>query len=154
MEKNIEQILTNDIELFFTSLNKFSHKVGINYWHMGFQTKYRYNMFGKFKQKHLIEACIRRAASSHGINIRVIYIMPDHVHMLVTLPRGMTDSKALMLLKGASAHRFFKNHPKSRLRLPQGHLWSTGGFAITVGYNDIETVTHYILNQGKNKVTA
>ncbi|MBU1632748.1 MAG: hypothetical protein ABH824_00930, partial [Nanoarchaeota archaeon] len=44
------------------------------------------------------------------------------------------------LLKGGSAYIFFKHHPKSRLRLPKGHLWSAGGCATTVGYNDFDTV--------------
>ena len=73
--------------------------------------------------------------------------MPEHVHLLVTLPHNITDSKALQLLKGGSAFIFFKNHEKSRMRLPQGHLWSAGGCAITVGYNEYSTVEKYIQNQ-------
>jgi len=80
--------------------------------------------------------------------------MPEHIHMRVTLPHNITDSKALMLLKGGSAYIFFKNHPKSRLRLPKGHLWSAGGCAITVGYNDITTVDNYILNQEQHHALA
>ncbi|MBU2442435.1 MAG: transposase, partial [Nanoarchaeota archaeon] len=81
----------------------------------------------------MAEACIRKMAYNHGLKIHILKVLPDHVHILVTLPRGMLDSKALMLLKGGSAYYFFKNHPKSRLRLPQGHLWSAGGCAVTVG---------------------
>ncbi|MBU1200932.1 MAG: transposase, partial [Nanoarchaeota archaeon] len=47
-------------------------------------------------------------------------------------------------LKGGSAYYFFKNHPKSRLRLPQGHLWSAGGCAVTVGYSEFTTTWNYI----------
>lgn len=104
-------------------------------------------MFQKFKQKSLAEAAIRNVAYRHNIKIHVMYIMPEHVHMLVTLPHGVNDSRALMLLKGGSAYLFFKNHEKSRLRLPRGHLWSAGGCATTVGYNDLATVEHYFLNQ-------
>jgi len=28
----------------------------------------------------------------------------------------------MQLIKGGSAYKFFKNHQKSRLRLPQGHF--------------------------------
>ena len=80
--------------------------------------------------------------------------MPEHVHMMVTLPHNMTDSKAMMLIKGASAYYFFKNHEKSRLRLPRGHLWSEGGCAITVGYNEFSTVFNYIENQEQHHGTA
>ena len=66
----------------------------------------------------------------------------------------MTDSRALMLLKGGSAHLFFKNHEKSRLRLPRGHLWSAGGCATTVGYNELSTVENYIKNQNEYHALA
>jgi len=130
-----------------TSLKNYSHKVGVNFWHIEFATKYRYEMFGKFKQQHLVEGCIRKTAHKHSIKIHVIKVMSDHVHMLVSLPHNITDSKALMFLKGGSAYYFLKNHEKSRLRLPQGHLWSAGGCAVTVGYNEYSTVENYILNQ-------
>jgi len=138
----------------FSTLKNYAHKVGLNYWHIEFATKYRYNMFGKFKQKNLAETCIRNVASKHNIKIHVLKVMPDHIHMMVTLPHNITDSKALLLLKGGSAFLFFKNHPKSRLRLPRGHLWSAGGCAVTVGYNEYSTVENYIKNQEKHHAIA
>jgi putative transposase len=138
------------MEQKFVSLRKYSHKVGINFWHIEFATKYRYKMFGKFAQRNIAVASIRKVAHRHHIKIFILAVMPDHVHMRVSLPHGMTDSKALMLIKGGSAYHFFKNHPKSRLRLPQGHLWSEGGCAVTVGYNDLNTVDNYILRQAEH----
>ena len=138
----------------FTTLKHYCHKVGKNFWHIEFATKYRYKMFGKFKQRHLIEASIRKVATKHHIIIHIIKVMPEHVHLLVTLPHNITDSKALQLLKGGSAYIFFKNHEKSRLRLPQGHLWSAGGCAITVGYNEFSTVEKYIQNQEEHHAVA
>ena len=81
-------------------------------------------------------------------------MMPEHVHMLVTLPHNITESKAMQLIKGGSAYTFFKNHPNSRIRLPQGHLWSAGGCATTVGYNEYSTVENYIDNQEKHHAIA
>ena len=128
-------------------LRHYSHKVGINFWHIEFATKYRYKMFGKIKQHNIIQACIRNVCKRHNIKIHVFEVLPDHVHLMVTLPHNMTESQAMQLVKGGSAYRFFKNHPRSRLRLPQGHLWSAGGCATTVGYNEYGTVYEYIINQ-------
>jgi len=72
--------------------------------------------------------------------------MPEHVHMLITLPHYVIDSKALMLLKGGSAFLFFKYYPKSKIRLSRGRLWS-GGCATMGGYNEFNTVQNYIQNQ-------
>ena len=135
-------------------LKQYSHKVGINFWHIEFGTKYRYKMFGKDKQNNLILACLRKVCKTHNIKIHVLEAMPDHVHMMVTLPKGMLDSKAIQLIKGASAYKFFKNHPKSKLRLPQGHLWSAGGCMVTVGYNEFSTVFNYIQNQKEHHAIA
>ena len=110
------------MELVNIELEHYNHKVGMNFWHINWQTKYRYKMFAKFEYKNLCEACIRKAASRHKIEIHFITVMPDHIHSLVTLPKGMTDEKVMQLLKGGSSYSFFKNHPKARLRYPQGHL--------------------------------
>jgi len=138
----------------FNTLKKFSHKVGLNLWHIEFATKYRYKMFSKEERQKLVEACIRKVAHKFQITIRLITVLPEHVHMLVTFPHGMTESRALMLLKGGSAYHFFRNHPKSRLRLPRGSLWSAGGCAITVGYNELSTVENYIKNQVEHHASA
>jgi len=137
----------------FRTLKNYSHKVGLNFWHIKFATKYCYKMFGKFKQKNLVEALIRKVATKHKIKIHILKVMPEHIHMLVTLPHNITNSKTLMLLKGRSAYTFFKNHPKSRMRLPKEHLWSAEGCEITVGYNKFATVEKYILNQKVHHAT-
>ena len=137
------------MEFVNIELEHYNHKVGINFWHLTWQTKYRYNMFAKFKYKSLCEASIRKAAKRHNIEIHLISVMPDHVHMLATLPKGMNDEKAFQLLKGGSSYAFFKNHTKARLRYPQGHLWSRGGTAVTVGYNQFSDTVKYILEQAK-----
>ena len=111
-------------------------------------------MFSKFQYQHLCEACIRKVAHNHGIEIHIISVMPDHVHALVTLPKGMNEEKALQLLKGGSAYLFFRNHPKARLRYPQGHLWGRGGCAVTVGYNQFSDTQLYILNQAQHHAVA
>ena len=137
-----------------TKLNHYSHKVGLNFWHLEWCTKYRYKMMRKFEHKNLAEAAIRKASREHDIEIHSISVMPDHVHLLVTLPRGTDERKALQLLKGRSAYLIFKNHERFRLRYPQGHFWSGGGCAITVGYNDVTSMTAYIENQEQHHASA
>ena len=130
-----------------------NHSVGDSIWHMEWCPKYRYKMFRKFKYKNLVAACIRKAATEHGIEISILNVMPEHLHTIVKLPLTMTPSKALQLLKGRSSYLFFRAHPKARLRYPKGHLWSRGKFASSIGFSDIEKTTSYIRNQEiKHKV--
>ena len=135
-------------------LEHYNHKVGINFWHLNWQTKYRYKMFAKFEYQHLCEACVRKAAHEHNIHLRIINVMPDHLHLIATLPKGMSDEEAMQILKGRSAYLFFKNHTKSRLRYPKGHLWSRGGSAVTVGYNQLSDTEQYILKQTEHHAAA
>ncbi len=137
-----------------TTLKHFSHKVGLNFWHFEWCTKYRYNMMRKLENKNLVEAAIRKAANEHNIKIHHISVLPDHLHLLATLPKGMTDSKAFQLLKGRSAYLIFRNKEKTRLRYPKGHFWSPGGCAVTVGYNDLTPMVNYIESQEEHHAIA
>src|SRR3989344_1698421 len=130
------------------------HSVGDSFYHFEWCPKYRYQMFRKFEYKSLAEACIRKAANEHNIKIVEISVMPDHLHLIAKLPLTMTPSSALHLLKGRSAYIFFRNHPKSRLRYPKGHLWSRGKFAASVGYSDIPTTIYYIQHQEEHHCSA
>ena len=137
-----------------TTLNHFSHKIGLNFWHLEWCPKYRYKMMQKLENKNLVAAAIRKAAAEHGIKIHYLAVMPDHVHALATLPHGMTDSKAFNLLKGRSSYIIFRVKEKFRLRYPQGHFWSPGGFASTVGYNDLDSMIKYIESQQEHHNVA
>jgi len=130
-----------------TNLRRFSHKVGLNFWHLEWCTKYRYKMMQKLHNKNLVEAAIRKAATENKIKIHYISVMPDHIHLLATFPRGVTDSEAFRVLKGRSAYLIFRHKEKMRLRYPRGHFWSPGGCAVTVGYNDFISMVTYIQNQ-------
>ena len=101
---------------------KSNRSIGIAFWHLQFNTKYRYKMFSKFKYKSLIEACIRQVCTKHKFKIVVIKVMPDHIHLMVQTSINISPVKVRKLIKGASSYLFFKHHPKARLRYPKGHL--------------------------------
>ena len=125
----------------------FAHSVGVMMLHLEWKPKYAYKMFRKEEQKNLMQACIRRAASLHGIKIIVLSVMPEHIHCEVQVPLSMAASMAVQYLKGLSSKLFFEKNPKARLRYPKGHLWSRGKFAASVGFVQEERVRNYILNQ-------
>ena len=136
------------------TLQRLSHKVTLNFWHFEWCTKYRYKMMRKLENKNLVEATLRKAAFEYNIMIHQLAVMPEHVHMLATLPNGMTDSQALQLLKGKSSYRIFRNKPNMRLRYEGGHFWSPSSFSTTVGYNDLNGITAYIKNQEEHHDVA
>ena len=124
-----------------------SHSVGQNMYHLEWCPKYRYNMLRKQENKNLCEDILEEVAKRHKIKIEELSVMPDHIHTLVGIPPTMSVSKALHLLKGASAHELFKRKPNFRKRYPKGHFWSPGKFYRSVGDANLETVTKYVQDQ-------
>ena len=133
--------------LILLKLVSGSHSVGQNMYHLEWCPKYRYNMFKKLENKNLCEQILREVAERHKINITELSVMPDHIHMVASIPSTMSISKAFHLLKGASAHALFKEKPNFRKRYPRGHLWSPGKFYRSVGDADLETVVRYVQDQ-------
>ncbi len=134
-------------ESYAEKYERSNHSVGISMWHFEWCTKYRYAMFRKDEQRALITACIRRAASTHDIQIIELNVQPDHVHCVVGISLAMSPAKALQILKGGSAYLFFRANEKTRLRYPRGHLWSPGKFAASLGFIQVETAKEYVRNQ-------
>ena len=141
----MEQKLVQQTQI--NQYNHYSHSVGVMMLHFEWKPKYGYKMFRKEDQKNLVSACIRRAASLHGIKIIVLSVMPEHIHCEVQVALSMAASMAVQILKGLSAKLFFEHNKKARLRYPKGHLWSRGKFAASVGFVQEEKVRNYILNQ-------
>jgi len=104
-------------------------------------------MLRKQENKNLCEQILRNVAVRHDIKITELSVMSDHIHIMVSLPPTMSVSKALNLLKSASAHEIFKNKPNFRKRYTRGHFWSPGKFYRSVGDMDLETVTNYVRDQ-------
>lgn len=128
-------------------LVRSSHSVGRNLWVFEWCTKYRYKMMRKWGNRNLVAACIRQAAHRHGIKIIELNVLPDHVHMVASLPKGMGDIEAAKLLKGASARKLFQTKERFALRYPRRHFWSKGYFSHTVGVTDLQTQVNYVRNQ-------
>ena len=131
-----------------------NHMVGISMWHFEFVPKYRYKMFRKWKYRMLMDGCLRRAASRHGIRWIELNVQPDHAQGSASIPMTMAPSKALQLLKGISSRLFFKHNPKARLRYPKGHLWARGKFGASIGFVQVEQINEYVKNQDKHHGTV
>lgn len=124
-----------------------NHIVGVSMWEFEWVTKYRYKMFRKWKYKKLVEACIRKAASLHGIKWIELNVQPEHVQGTAQIPMTMTPAQALQYLKGISSRLFFLHHEKAGLRYPEHHLWTRGKFAATLGFISVEAANDYVRNQ-------
>jgi len=94
-----------------------------------------------------MEACVRRKAHEHGIKIIEISVENEHIRVVMKLTLSMTPSWALQILKGGSSYLFFRKKPNCRLRYPKGHFWSSGKFASSVGFIEVDAARIYVQNK-------
>jgi len=85
-----------------------AHSVGVSEYHLQWCTKYRYETLSKESHYKDCESAIRSAAVRHGIVVKELSVMPDHVHVVVLLSQDMSPAKAVGLLKGGSSYVIFK----------------------------------------------
>ena len=74
------------------------------------------------------------------------HLMPDHVHMLVSIPPKYSVSQFMGYLKGKSALMMFDRHANFKYKFGNRHFWSEGHYVSTVGLNEA-TIKKYIQDQ-------
>ncbi len=124
--------------------------VGANKKHIQLTPKYRYKMMGQEKIKIFCKVAIEEACKRHKIVVEILKVMPEHAHMIVDIPRTMSDAQALQIIKGLSSYILFRICPNLRKRYPKGHFWSEGYFCEGVGQNDYVATYAYVENQEKH----
>ena len=121
--------------------------VGGNKKHIQITPRYRYKMMRQEKLKVFCKVAIEEACKKHEIKLEIIKVMDEHVHMIVDVPRTMTDAKAIQIIKGLSSYILFRICPNLRKRYAKGHFWSEGYFCDGVGESTYPIAYEYVKNQ-------
>jgi putative transposase len=91
-------------------------------------------------------AVFRELAQRKECKIEEGHLMPDHVHMLISIPPKYSVAEVIGYLKGKSSIWIAQNAER-KLRNFLGHkFWARGYFVSTVGRAE-ETIRAYIKNQ-------
>ena len=116
-------------------------------YHIVFTPKYRrkiiYNQYRKDLGKILRELCRYK-----GVEILEGHLMPDHVHILVSISPKIAISSFMGYLKGKSALMMFERHGNLKYKFGNRHFGSEGYYVSTVGLNE-QTIRKYIKEQEK-----
>jgi len=78
-----------------------------------------------------------------GVEIIEGHMMPDHVHMLVSIPQKMSVSSFMAYLKGKSALMIFDKHVNLKCKFGNRHFLAEGYYVSTVGLKEA-TIKKYI----------
>ena len=79
-------------------------------------------------------------------------MMPDHVHLLLSIPSRVSVSSFMGYLKGKSAHMMFDRHANLKYKFGNRRFWAEGYYVSTVGLNE-STIRKYIQDQEKADIT-
>jgi len=114
-------------------------------YHIVFTPKYRRKVIYNQLRKE-ISGYFKKLCAYKGVEIIEGHLMPDHVHMLVSIPPKYSVSQFMGYLKGKSALMMFDRHANLKYKFGNRHFWSEGYYVSTVGLNEA-TIKKYIQDQ-------
>jgi putative transposase len=90
----------------------------------------------------------RRLAEHKESRIEEGHLMPDHVHMLMSIPPKYAVSHVIGYIKGKSAMHLARTYGERQRNFTGQRFWARGYFVSTVG-RDEKVIREYIQNQEK-----
>ena len=100
----------------------------------------------KYRRKVLfsqLRESVRDLCKYKGVEIIEGHLMPDHVHMLVSIPPKISVSSFMGYLKGKSSLMIFDKHANLKYKFGNRKFWAEGYYVSTVGLNEA-TIKKYI----------
>ena len=89
---------------------------------------------------------LRELRDNAGVRVYAYCLMPDHVHMLVSIPPKYSVSQVVGFIKGKSAIHLARVYGERKRNFVGQHFWARGYFVSTVG-RDESVIREYIKNQ-------
>ena len=114
-------------------------------YHIVFIPKCRRRTLYEQLRQHLGEV-FRRLAEHKESRIEEGHLMPDHVHMMISIPPKYAVSQVVGYMKGKSAIHLARVYGERKRSFVGQSFWARGYFVSTVG-RDEETIREYIRHQ-------
>ena len=122
-----------------------SHSVWDCKYHVVFIPKYRKKtLYGELRRK--LGDVFRTLARQKESQVVEGHLMPDHVHMLISIPPKYSVAQVIGYIKGKSAIHVARTFFDHKRNFVGQHFWARGYFVSTVG-RDEATIREYIRNQ-------
>ena len=115
--------------------NSLSHTKWMCKRHIVFTPKYRRKIiYDQYRTD--VGEILRTLCGYKGVEIHEGHLMPDHVHMLVSIPPKTSVSSFMGRLEGKSSLMMFERHANLRYKFGNRKFWSEGRCVSTVGLNE------------------
>ena len=114
-------------------------------YHVVFIPKYRRRALYQELRRHLGEV-FKQLARQKESKIEEGHLLPDHVHMMISVPPKYAVSQVVGFIKGKSAIHLARVYGERKRNFVGQHFWARGYFVSTVG-RDEQLIREYIRNQ-------
>lgn len=121
------------------------HVVYDCHYHLVFCTKYRRKVLVDDVAGELRELLAAMSHHRDDFTIEELEVMPDHVHILMSVDARADTHKVVTYIKGTAAHALRRDHPWLKSRIPS--LWTRSYFIATTGGASLAKIKQYIQNQ-------
>ena len=106
----------------------------------------RKTLYGELRKQ--LGEVFRALAQHKESRIEEGHLMPDHVHMMISIPPKYAVSNVVGYIKGKSAIHMAREYGERKRNFVGQHFWARGYFVSTVG-RDEEVIRNYIRHQEK-----
>ncbi len=130
-----------------TDIQRLQHTLWECKYHVVFIPKYRRKQFYGQIRKDLGRV-LRELARQKGCSIEEGKVMPDHIHMLISIPPKYSVSNIIGYIKGKCAIYIARYYKGKKRNFAGERFWARGYFVSTVG-RDEEVIRKYIEEQEK-----
>ena len=114
-------------------------------YHVVFIPKYRRKkLFGQIRRD--LGKIFHSLARQKESIIEEGHVMPDHVHMMISVPPKYAVSQVVGFIKGKSAIQIARTYAGRKRNYVGQHFWARGYFVSTVG-RDEQVIREYIRHQ-------
>ena len=123
----------------------FAHIKWLCKYHIVFTPKYRRKViYNKYRED--LREILKMLCDWKGVEVLEGHLMPDHIHMLVSIPPKISVSSFMGYLKGKSSLLMFDRHANLKYKYGNRKFWAEGYYVSTVGLNEA-TIRKYIREQ-------
>ena len=120
-----------------------AHSKWVCKYHIVFTPKYRRKIDYWGMREDIRDLCKWK-----GVTIIEGKVMPDHIHLRLSIPPKYSVSSFMGYLKGKSAMRIFERHANMKYKFGNRHFWATGYYVSTAGIQE-KALRKYIQEQEK-----
>ena len=129
------------------NVNSLNHSRWECKYHITWIPKYRKKkIFGELRQ--YLGEVLRGLAKDRESEIIEGHLLPDHVHILISIPPKYSVAQVVGYMKGKSAIHIARNYMGRRRNFTGQKFWARGYHVTTVG-RDEDVIRAYIRNQEK-----